>query len=171
MIPKMTRTRKPSGIETEIHGQGSKVTWGFQYKYHFAYLNAYTIKRHDMNDMGHNYQLRPAAGIKFSPFSLPEKGKSVSSENDEAVMDDIHSISSEASLTDNIPNLVTSELSPGQLRRKIENKSKKILENFRKMKITKQKYYDDRGRFKILSLCGFPLLKTNRVAITENIKF
>ena len=86
-----------------------------------------------------------------SPFSLPEKGKSVSSENDEAVMDDIPSISSEASLTDNIPNLVTSELSPGQLQRKIENKSKKILENFRKMKITKQKYYDDRGRFLILS--------------------
>lgn len=65
-------------------------------------------------------------------------------------MDDvhsIHSISSEASLTDNIPNLVTSEHYPSQMQRKIENKSKKILESFGKMKITKQKYFDDRGRF------------------------
>ena len=59
----------------------------------------------------------------------------MSSENDEAVMDDVHSISSEASLTDNIPNLVTSETSLGQLQSKIESKSKKILENFVKMKI------------------------------------
>lgn len=84
---------------------------------------------------------------QFSQFSLPEKGKSVSSENDEAFMDDIHSISSEASLTDNIPNLVSSEHRAGQLQKKIEKKSKNILENFVKMKITKQKYYDNRGRF------------------------
>ena len=89
--------------------------------------------------------------VIFYNFSLADKGKSVSSENDEAVMDDVHSISSEASLTDNIPNLVTSETSLGQLQSKIENKSKKILENFAKMKISKQKYYDDRGRFLILS--------------------
>ena len=75
----------------------------------------------------------------------------MSSENDEAVMEDIHSISSEDSLTDNIPNLVTNEHSPGQLLSKIENKSKNILENVKKMKITKQKYYDNRGRFLILS--------------------
>ena len=75
----------------------------------------------------------------------------MSSENDEAVMDDVHSISSEASLTDNIPNLVTSETSLGQLQSKIESKSKKILENLARMKISKQKYYDDRGRFLILS--------------------
>ena len=91
------------------------------------------------------HRIEVTACSQFSHFSLPEKGKSVSSETDEAVMDDIHSISSEASLTDNIPNLVTSE--HDQLQSKIENKSKKILENFKKMKITKQKYYDNRGRF------------------------
>ena len=40
------------------------------------------------------------------------------------------------------------------------------------MKITKQKYYDDRGRFfNTFFRNGFLLLKTNRVAIIENMKF
>ena len=61
-------------------------------------------------------------------------------------MDDIHSISSEASLTDNIPNLVTNEHNNDEeeQQRKIDIKSKKIMENYGK--IPKQKYFDDRGR-------------------------
>ena len=82
--------------------------------------------------------------------SVPEKEKSPSSDNDEAEMEDIHSISSEASLTDNIPNLVTNEhnVDKEEQKRKIENKSKDILENLGK--ITKQKYFDDRGKFYIM---------------------
>jgi len=88
--------------------------------------------------------LKEEKSKKTLSFSLPEKEKSLSSDNDDAEMDDIHSISSEASMTDNIQNLVTNEHIEDieEQRRKIENKSKKILENYGK--ISKQKYFDDR---------------------------
>ena len=91
--------------------------------------------------------LKEEKSKKTLSFSLPGKEKSLSSDNDEAEMDDIHSISSENSMTDNIQNLVNNEHIEvvEEQRRKIENKSKKILENYGK--ISKQKYFDDRGRF------------------------
>ena len=91
--------------------------------------------------------LKEEKSKKTLSFSLPGKEKSLSSDNDEAEMDDIHSISSENSMTDNIQNLVNNEHIEAveEQRRKIENKSKKILENYGK--ISKQKYFDDRGRF------------------------
>ena len=63
-------------------------------------------------------------------------------DNDEALMDEcLHSISSEATVTDNIPNIVTSLNEPDQ-RAKIEAKAAKILDNYGN--IPKQKYFDDR---------------------------
>ena len=53
----------------------------------------------------------------------------------------LHSISSEATVTDNIPNIVTSLNEPDQ-RAKIEAKAARILDNYGN--IPKQKYFDDR---------------------------
>ena len=53
----------------------------------------------------------------------------------------LHSISSEATVTDNIPNIVTSLNEPDQ-RTKIEAKAARILDNYGN--IPKQKYFDDR---------------------------
>ena len=55
----------------------------------------------------------------------------------------LHSISSEATVTDNIPNIVTSLTEPDQSQRaKIEAKAARILDNYGN--IPKQKYFDDR---------------------------
>jgi len=93
---------------------------------------------------GDSDSLKDEKSKKTISFSVPEKNKSPSSDDDEAEMDDIHSISSEASLTDNIPNLVTNEHNNDEeeQQRKIDIKSKKIMENYGK--IPKQKYFDDR---------------------------
>ena len=82
-------------------------------------------------------------------FSFPPEERRLLSDsslcyddNDEALMDEcLHSISSEATVTDNIPNIVTSLNEPDQ-RTKIEAKAARILDNYGN--IPKQKYFDDR---------------------------
>ena len=74
-----------------------------------------------------------------------ERRKSDSSvDNDDALMDDVHSISSEATVTDNIHNILSHEPHPDveAQKAKIEMKAKMLLGGIGK--VTKQKYYDNR---------------------------
>merc|ERR1711915_788658 len=59
-------------------------------------------------------------------------------------MDDNHSISSEATVTDNIPNLISGELQPEVIdqKAKIERKAKNLMEMIGN--VPKQKYFDNR---------------------------
>ena len=82
-----------------------------------------------------------------SSFSLPEerrKSDSSVDDNDDALMDDVHSISSEATVTDNIHNILSHETHPDveAQRAKIEMKAKILLGGIGR--VTKQKYFDDR---------------------------
>ena len=79
--------------------------------------------------------------------SLPEerrKSESSVDDNDDALMDDVHSISSEATVTDNLHNILSHETHPDveAQRAKIEIKAKMLLGGIGK--VTKQKYFDDR---------------------------
>ena len=79
--------------------------------------------------------------------SLPEerrKSESSVDDNDDALMDDVHSISSEATVTDNLHNILSHETHPDveAQRAKIEMKAKMLLGGIGK--VTKQKYFDDR---------------------------
>lgn len=88
--------------------------------------------------------------ISFS-MTVNEIAKSDESEvsveaedNDEAIMDDIVSISSENTVTDNIPTIAASEVHPDvkAQRDKIERKANILLENIGR--VSKQKYFDNR---------------------------
>ena len=91
---------------------------------------------------------------KSISFSLPaaddERAEYSSEENigdDEAIIeeDDAPSITSEATVTDNIPNIINHETHPDVAeaqRKKIEEKAKKILDSIGH--VCKQKYFDDK---------------------------
>jgi len=93
--------------------------------------------------------IREEKSKKSISFSFPPEERRLLSDsslcyddNDEALMDEcLHSISSEATVTDNIPNIVISLNEPDQ-RTKIEAKAARILDNYGN--IPKQKYFDDR---------------------------
>jgi len=91
--------------------------------------------------------LREEKSKKSISFSLPEerrKSDSSVDDNDDALMDDVHSISSEATVTDNIHNILSHETHPDveAQRAKIEMKAKILLGGIGR--VTKQKYFDDR---------------------------
>ena len=78
--------------------------------------------------------------VKSDESSVSEEGEG----NDDAIMDDVVSISSENTVTDNIPNIAANEIHPDvkAQRDKIERKANIMLENIGR--VTKQKYFDDR---------------------------
>jgi len=85
---------------------------------------------------------------KSISFNLPEdqrgSNSSFADEDENAMMDDNDSISSEATVTDNIPNLISGDLQPEIMdqKAKIERKAKKLIEMIGN--VPKQKYFDDR---------------------------
>merc|ERR1712130_565557 len=84
---------------------------------------------------------------KSISFNLPEdqrgSNSSFADDDENSMMDDNHSISSEATVTDNIPNLISGELQPEVIdqRAKIERKAKNLIEMIGN--VPKQKYFDN----------------------------